>query len=75
MLRLIKQVFIGLEGFSRSLATKTNVSKFAKCISLNYQPSMTINTVINLNPDEYNQGLRYSQLTANLGRCNVSCNV
>ena len=36
---------------------------------------MTRTTVINLNPDEYNQGLRYSQLTANLGRCNVSCNV
>ena len=77
MFRAIKQEFIGLLSFSKSLAMMANVSKFGRCISLNYHPSMTRTTVIDLNPDEYNQGLRCSQLTAKiqLGRYNVSCNV
>ena len=36
-----------------------NISNNAKRISLNNQPSMTPPTIIDLNPDEYNQGLRY----------------
>ena len=73
MFRLIKQAFIGLLSFRKSLAMMANVSKFGKCISLTCPPSMTRTTVIDLNPDEYNQELHFSQLTAKmqLGRCNV----
>ena len=35
---------------------------------------MTRPTIINLNPNGYNQGLRYYQFVANLDRFNGSCN-
>ena len=35
---------------------------------------MTRPTLIDLNPDENNQGLRYYQFIVNLDRCNGSCN-
>ena len=35
------------------------VSKFKTCISLNNQPWIARLTHTDLNPDEYNQGLRY----------------
>ena len=36
------------------LVRMANVSKFTTCISLNNQTCMTIPTLIDLNPDEYN---------------------
>ena len=36
-----------------------NVSDQRKCISLNNQPSMARPTLIDLNPDECNQGSHY----------------
>ena len=64
MLILIKQVFIG------SLASITNASKFATCISLNNQQCKTRPTLINLNPNECNQGLHYYPFMVNSDRFN-----
>ena len=44
----------------------TNVSNFATCISFNNQPLMTRPNLIDSNPDEYNQGLRYYAFTVKL---------
>ena len=44
-----------------------------KCISLNNQPCKVRPILIDLNLDEYNQGLRYYSITVNLDRCNGSC--
>ena len=74
MFRLIKQGFIALLSFSESIASMANVSNFITCISLNNQPCMTRPTVIDLNLDEYNQGLRYYQFMVNLDRCNGNGN-
>ena len=52
MLRLFKQVFLGLLSFNESLASIVNVSDHTKCISLNNQPCMTRSSIFNLNPDE-----------------------
>ena len=46
-----------------------NITVHAKCISLNNQPCMARDTLVDLNPDEYNQGLRYCLFTVNLDRC------
>ena len=54
---LIKQVFIGLLRFNRSLASIVNTSDSTKCISLNNQHCMTQSTLINLHPNEYIEGL------------------
>ena len=35
---------------------------------------MTRPTLIDLNPNEYNQGMRYYPFTINVNRCNGSCN-
>ena len=51
MFRAIKQVFTALLRFSSTLATK--------CMSLNNQPCITRPTLIDLNTDECNQGLRH----------------
>ena len=67
-------MFIGLLSFSRSLASMASVSNFRTCISLNNQPCMTRRALIDLSPDEYNQGLRYYPFTVNLDRCNENCN-
>ena len=53
MFGLIKQVFIVLLIFSRSLANILNAPNHRKCISLNNQQCMTQPTLINLNPNEY----------------------
>ena len=50
-----------------------NVSKFTTCISLNNQPCMARPALIDLIPDEYNQGLPYYPIIVNLGRWNRSC--
>ena len=74
MFRLNKQVFIALLPFIGSLASMANISRFTTCRSLNNLPCMAGTTLIDLNPDEYNQGLRYYQFIVKLGRCNRSCN-
>ena len=51
-----------------------NASDHTKCISLSNQPCMTLRTLIDLNPDEYNQGLLYYTLMVNLDKCKESCN-
>ena len=51
-----------------------NTSDHTKCISLNNQSGMTRQTLIDLNPDEYNQGWRYYPFMVNFDRCNVSYN-
>ena len=39
-----------------------------------YHSRITRTTVTDLNPDKYNQGLRYSTFMVKLDRCNESCN-
>ena len=51
-----------------------NVPNFTTCTSLNNQLCITRPTLIDLNSDEYNQGLRYYSFIINLNRCNGSCN-
>ena len=43
-----------------------NVSDHTKCISLNNQPCMIRSILIDLNLDEYKQGLCYHQFMVNL---------
>ena len=74
MLGCIKKIFIGLSSFCGSLASMANAFNFATCISLNNWPCMTWATGIDLNPNEYNQGLRYYPFIVNLDRCIGSCN-
>ena len=74
MFRLTKQVFIAILSFSRSLHNKNIVSNFTISISFNNQPCMTRPILIDLNPDKYNQGLRYYPFMVNLDRCRGSCN-
>ena len=51
MFGFIKKVFIGL------LATIVNASYDKKCVPLNNQQCITHPTLLNLNPNEYPQGL------------------
>ena len=51
-----------------------NISDRTKCISLSNQPCMTRPTLIDLNPDECNQGFRYYQFMIILDRYSRSCN-
>ena len=74
MFGLLKQVFIVLLRFSRSLASIDNVPDHAKFISLNNEQCMTQPTLINLHPNKYIQGLRYYPFGVNLYRCMGSCN-
>ena len=62
MFNLIKQVFIPLLSFSRSLATK--------CVSLNNEPHMIIHFLIDLNLFEF----KYYSFMISLDICNGSCN-
>ena len=62
MFRLIKQVFIALLNFSRSLATK--------CVSLINEPCMTRPTLIDLYPAELN----YYPVMISLDTRNEICN-
>ena len=75
MYRLGKQIFTAfLISFSGWLASMANVSNFITCISLNKEPSMTRPTNIDLNPDEYNQGLCYYSFMVKLNIGNGSYN-
>ena len=51
-----------------------NVSNLTTCRSLNNQPFMAIPTLLDLNLDKFNQGLRYYPFMAKLDICNRSCN-
>ena len=68
MFSLIKQVFIVLINFSRSLACIVNASDCTKCISLNNRACMSRSTFIGLNP------LSYYPFPVNFDRCIKSCN-
>ena len=52
MFSLIKQVFIVLLSFSKSLARVAKFSDRTKCVSLNFETGMSRTTLINLNPVE-----------------------
>ena len=65
MFWLFKKAFITLLSFDFSSVTA--------CVSLNNQPCLDRNALIDLNPDEYIQGLRYYPLIVNLDTCNGSC--
>ena len=56
MIRFMKQIFSTLVSFSGLSASMVNVSYFTTCISLHNQPCITRHTLIDLNPDKYNQG-------------------
>ena len=75
MFRLTKQIFITLLNISGSLASMASVSKFTTFIYLNNEPCITQSTLIDLNPDEYNQRLRYFTFIVNLHKCNRSCDL
>ena len=66
----LKKLFLGLLNFRESLTNMDNVSSLAICISLNNQLCMARPTLIDLNPDEYNQGLRCYPFMVNLDMCN-----
>ena len=74
MFGLNLKIFIGLLNFSGSLINMANASSLTRCISLNNRWCMARATLIDLNPDEYNQGLYYYPFMVNLDRCNKSCN-
>ena len=74
MFGLIKQVLFALLSFNESLASMANISNFTTYISLNIQLCMTRPTLIDLNPDEYNEALRYYPFMVNLERCKRRCN-
>ena len=63
MFSLIKQLFIVLQSFSSSLATKY--------VSLNDEPCMIRLTLIDLNPID----LEYYLFMISLDKCSGSCNV
>ena len=63
MFRLIKQVFIALWSFGRSLTTK--------CVSFNNEPCMISSTFTDLNPIKFNCYL----FIIGLDKCNQSYNV
>ena len=69
MFALIRQVFIVLLRFSRSLASIVNAVDYIKCIFLNNQQCMAQYTLNNLHSNEYIQGLRYYPFAVSLNRC------
>ena len=66
MFSLIKQVFIVLLRFSKSLARNRT-----KCLFLNDKPCMDRPTLIDMNPAE----LEYYPFMISLNKCTGSCNV
>ena len=74
MFRFIEEVYITISSFSGWLPSVANAPNSTTCISSNNQLCMTRPTLIDLNPDENNQGLRYYQFIVNLDRCNGICN-
>ena len=68
MFGLIKNMFI------RLLTGLVNASNHTKCVSLSNQKCANQSTLINLDPNEYNQELRYYPFAIKLDRCVGSCN-
>ena len=56
------------------MASMANVFNFTSCISLNNHPYMTKPTLTHLNPDEYNQRLRYYLFMVKLHSSSIKCN-
>ena len=67
----IKKAYIAILIIRKSIATDYN---FRKCIFLSNQQCITRPNLIDLNHNEYNEGLRYYQFTVNLERFNGNCN-
>ena len=70
MLKLVKQVFIGLLYFSKSLCSIVMYDH----VKLNNQQCMAQPTLINLHPNEYSEELCHYLFAVNLDRCMESCN-
>ena len=68
MFKFIKKMFAVL------LTSIVNASNHTKCVSLSNQQCSTQPTLINLQPNEYTQGLRYYPFAVNLDRCTGNCN-
>ena len=68
MFGLIKNMFI------RLLTGLVNASNHTKCVSLSNQKCANQSTLINLDPNEYNQELHYYPFAIKLDRCVGSCN-
>ena len=51
-----------------------NTSSHTKCVNLSNQKCMAQPIIINLHPNEYNQGLHYYSFVVNLDRCVGNCN-
>ena len=75
MFRLIKEVLILLLSFSRSIVVIGNEFNLTTFNCLNNQPCMTSPALIDLNPDDNNQGFYYYPFMVNSDRCNGSCNI
>ena len=71
MFSLIKQVFIVLLSFSKSLARVAKFPDRTKCVSLNFETGMSRTTLIDLNPVE----LKYFLFMISLDKSGGSCNV
>ena len=71
MLKSIRQVFIGLLCFNKSLSRIFNTLHHVKCMSSDNQQCMTQPTLINLHPNEYVEGLRCYPFAVSLDRCMV----
>ena len=74
MFGIIKQLFIVLLSFIGFLASVVNAPNYINGISLNNQQCLNQPTLINLNPNENTQGLRYYPFAVNLDRFMGSCN-
>ena len=71
--RLIKQAFIELLCFSKSLSRLASNPSHVKCVYLNNQQCMTQPT-LNLHCNKYIKGLLYYLFAVNLDICMRSCN-
>ena len=60
--------------FAVLLTSIVNASNHTKRVSLSNQQCSTQPTLINLQPNEYTQGLRYYPFAVNLDRCTGNCN-
>ena len=69
----IKQVFLVLLRFRKSLPSVVNAPNHIKYTSLNNQKCMTQRTTINLHPNEYTQELHYYPFPVKLDRCLRRC--
>ena len=67
MFGLTKEIFIGL------LICIVNASNHTKCSSLSNEKCMIQPTLINLDPNEYNQEFHYYPFVVKLDRCVGSC--